>query len=124
MTAVFDTNILIDFLNGSIKAANEIKLHKQRMISIISYIELLSGAYESLEEQIIREFLHEFRIINMNPTIADQAVTIRKEFNMKIPNAIIYASAKEHSTRLITRNTRDFKSSWSDIKIPYTINNR
>jgi predicted nucleic acid-binding protein len=120
MKAVFDTNILIDFLNGSKKAANEIKLHKHKMISIVTYIELLSWISEGQDEQLIKEFIREFRIINMNINIADNAASIRRDFNMKLPDAVIYASAKEHSARLVTRNTRDFKSSWPDIKIPYT----
>ncbi len=63
MKTVFDTNILIDFLNGSKKAANEIKLHKHKMISIITYIELLSWSLEGQDEQLIKEFIREFRII-------------------------------------------------------------
>jgi len=40
MKAVFDTNILIDFLNGHDFASQELSLYEERIISIITYIEI------------------------------------------------------------------------------------
>jgi predicted nucleic acid-binding protein len=41
--AVFDTNILIDYLNGEVKAKNTIEQYDQIAISVITYIEIMVG---------------------------------------------------------------------------------
>lgn len=41
MIAVFDTNILIDYLNGKVKAKNTIEQYDQIAISVITYIEIM-----------------------------------------------------------------------------------
>lgn len=43
MIAVFDTNILIDYLNGEVKAKNTIEQYDQIAISVITYIEIMVG---------------------------------------------------------------------------------
>src|SRR5688572_8353706 len=42
--AVFDTNILVDYLNGITRAQKEIARHRQGAISIISWMEVMVGA--------------------------------------------------------------------------------
>lgn len=120
MKAVFDTNILIDYLVG-IEAANDlIKQYKDPQISIITKMEILVGANSDTEE-LIREFLNNFIIIDLNQEIAEIAVTIRRECKIKLPDAIIWSTAKYTNSLLITRNTKDFPSHATDIKIPYTV---
>ncbi len=43
MKALFDTNILIDYLNGHAEAAAEIAKHGERLISRVSWMETLAG---------------------------------------------------------------------------------
>ena len=51
MKAVFDTNILIDFLNGVEAAAKEIALYDDRAISVITQMEILVGVDGAEEER-------------------------------------------------------------------------
>ena len=43
MNAVFDSNIIIDYLNGVREAKQEVALYQNCSISIITYIEVLVG---------------------------------------------------------------------------------
>jgi len=119
MKAVFDTNILIDYLIGNLLAKKEIEQYQSPQISIITKMEILVGVTDN--EEIIKEFLNGFNIIPLNDEIAEIAVNIRKENKIKIPDAIIWATAKYTDSLLITRNTKDFQGLGADIKIPYNI---
>ncbi len=44
MKAVFDTNILIDYLNGFKQAKKELSLYEEKLISVITRIEVMTGA--------------------------------------------------------------------------------
>ena len=118
---VFDTNILIDYLNGIVEAAKELKLYKEKYISIITYMEILVGVKDLNEERIIRSFLNSFRTCELSTKIAEQAIAIRRITKVKLPDAIVYATAKEKGCILISRNTKDFKEPAPDIRVPYKL---
>jgi predicted nucleic acid-binding protein len=40
---------------------------------------------------------------------------------MRLPDAIIWASADVHSMLLVTRNTKDFPADLPGIRIPYML---
>jgi predicted nucleic acid-binding protein len=44
---------------------------------------------------------------------------LRREIRLKLPDAIILASARANGLLLVTRNHRDFPRKDSDIRIPY-----
>lgn len=119
MNAVFDTNILIDYLNG-VDQANQTLLSYEGMISIITKIEILVGVKED-EKEIVTSFLNRFQVIELDDEIANLAISIRKDLGVKIPDAIIYATAKSKGTLLITRNTKDFSPTAPDIQLPYSL---
>ena len=52
--AVFDTNILIDYLNGVQEASDEFDLYEEALISSFTQIEILVGAKTREEEASIR----------------------------------------------------------------------
>ncbi len=118
MKAVFDTNILIDYLNGIDAAREELARYRVRQISIITFIEVLVGA-KAGEDKAIRGFLATFQIIELSAEIAKEAIAIRKELRLKIPDAIVYATARSQGCLLVSRNTKEFKSEWPDIRVPY-----
>jgi predicted nucleic acid-binding protein len=51
-----------------------------------------------------------FSTIHTNQGIADKVVEIRKKYSIKLPDAIIAATALTNNLSLVTRNTDDFKS--------------
>lgn len=54
-------------------------------------------------------FLEVFDEITIDAEIKNAAIKIRRNYRLKLPDAIIAATALHLGVPLITRNTRDFK---------------
>ncbi len=121
MKAVFDTNILIDYLNGLTQAKRELENHTTCVISVITWMEVLVGAKNQDEEAVIKSFLNGFEVIDISSSIREKAVTIRKNMRLRLPDAVILATAKHLEVPLVTRNTKDFPAGTIDIRVPYSI---
>lgn len=119
MKPLFDSNILIDYLNGIEAAATELARFERPMISRITWMEVLAGGVGTQEEEIIRTFLRRFVVVELNDMIAERAVTLRRDRRLRLPDAIILASAMVEGCTLVTRNTRDFDPAWPDVNEPY-----
>jgi len=120
MIAVFDTNIVIDALNGAAEADTEYSRYERVLISRITWMEVLVGAEGDDAE--LRDFLEtHFEIIPLDLAVAETAVQLRREHHIRLPDAIIWASAKAHEAVLVTRNTKDFNPDWGGIRLPYTL---
>jgi predicted nucleic acid-binding protein len=117
--AVFDTNIFVDYLKGVRAAKEELERYRVRQISIITFIEVMVGAKNAAEERAIRGFLGTFEVLELSAEIAQEAISIRKELRLKIPDAIVYATARTQGCILVTRNMKELKEDWPDIRIPY-----
>lgn len=117
---LFDTNIVIDYLVGVPQAAHEIERYSDRAISVVTWIEVLAGS-EPDEEEDHQAFLRKFRLIAVSDAIAQEAVRIRRRTRLKLPDAIILASARVEGRVLITRNTRDFSPDLPGIRVSYRL---
>lgn len=121
MTPVFDTNILIDYLNGIQDAAGELARYPAAAISAITWIEMMAGADDASEERTLRSLLGRFRIVAADRPIAETAFLLRRQHRLRVPDAIIWATARNEGTMLITRNTKDFPETEADIRVPYQL---
>jgi len=121
MKAVIDTNILIDYLNGVEGAKKELNQYKTKLISVISQIEVLVGVEGKEEESAVRSFLSSFEVKDLTGKIAEEAVGVRRETRMKVPDTIVYATAKEEGCLIVSRNTKDFNPEWPDVRVPYQV---
>lgn len=121
MKAVFDTNILIDYLNGVQGAADELSLYQEKIISVITHIEVLVGVEDTDEEPAVRAFLASFRLSGLSEHIAEETVRLRRQHRMKVPDAIVYATARTEGCLLVSRNRKDFKPEWPDVRVPYDL---
>jgi len=120
MIAVFDTNIVIDALNGVAEADDEYSRYERVLISRVTWMEVLIGAEGDDAE--LRDFLEtHFEIIPLDLAVADTAVQLRREHRIRLPDAIIWATARVNEAVLVTRNTKDFNPSWDGIRLPYTL---
>ena len=117
---LFDTNILIDYLNAVPPARAELARFDSRAISIVTWMEVMIGAPPELEEAT-RQFLSSYEIIALDNKVATVAVEIRREHRIKLPDAIIWASAKVTGRLLITRNSKDFPAKDPGIRVPYKL---
>jgi predicted nucleic acid-binding protein len=121
MKAVFDSDILIDFLTGEAKADVELRRYSERLISVVSWAEVMIGAAPGDEEIKCREFLASFSVVPFDLAIADEAARIRRGSRLKLPDAVIWATAKVNGALLVTRNTSDFPSDDPFVRIPYSL---
>lgn len=93
MNILIDTNIALYFLAGDKKLA-ELLDNAVIHLSFISELELLS--YPELkkeEQQGIEKFIEDCVVVDINHRIKRKTVTIRQQSNLKLPDAIIAATA-------------------------------
>lgn len=128
--ALFDTNILIDFLKGYRPAIEELEYWEDAVISAVTSMELMAGAKTADDEKYLTELLGNFRIIHTDDHIMKLAASIRRrsiEFGPKValPDTIIMATDQLHSDVVITRNKKDFRllRDTSKLRIPYELTN-
>ena len=118
--ALFDTNILIDYLRGISAARAELGRYADKAISIISWMEVLAGAPPAAESGT-RDFLDSFIVIDLDHAVAEHTVALRREHRIKLPDAIVWASARVHSMLLVTRDVRDFRKDDPGVRVPYSV---
>jgi hypothetical protein len=121
VSELFDTNILIDHLNGVAKATREIRRSHDPAISVITWIEVMTGAASPSEEAILRAFLSNFQYLAMTREVAERAAVIRRQKRIKMPDAIILATAEAAGRVLVTRNVKDFPAGARGVRVPYKI---
>ncbi len=121
MRALLDTNILIDFLKGIPAADVELKRYSNPHISRITWMEVMAGVWGTGMENETRSFLTRFQIIELELKVVELAIQVRHENHLKLPDAIIFASAKSIESFLVTRNTKDFKTDWPEVRMPYEV---
>jgi predicted nucleic acid-binding protein len=120
----FDTNIMIDALRGFPEAHAElqraVESGSRLWISRVVWIEVLSkGSGEALRRAEF--FLTGFSIDEVDEEISLRAAVLRRERQrLKLPDAIILATALTRGRILVTRNSKDFPSAMPGIRIPYT----
>ncbi|MGS0891512.1 PIN domain-containing protein [Burkholderia stagnalis] len=118
--ALFDTNILIDYLSGVELARAELARYDDRAISTITWMEVLVGTTAG-DEAPVRAWLSSFDVIPLDGTVANRAVTIRKERRIRLPDAIVWASAQVNGLLLVSRNTKDFPATEPGVRAPYQL---
>ncbi|MBN3871046.1 type II toxin-antitoxin system VapC family toxin [Nostoc sp. JL33] len=114
MRYVYDTNIFIYYLAdeptvNSFFTEEFLNLHEV-LISPIIHIELLSFAgLEKEEEQAIRDLLSQFYSVPLLREIEEQTIQLKRQYKIKLPDAIIAATALHKDAFLVTRNANDFQ---------------
>ncbi len=97
-----DTNILVYLYEGN-PAVVELLNGKTLFISFITEIELFSKAgLKAAEKRTLKNLMNDLIIIDVNQNIKDRTVIIRQETKVKIPDAIIAATANTLSIPLVT----------------------
>ena len=90
---LLDTNIVIAWTNGHAAVMAELE-GKHLAISVITQIELL--AYPTLKDteiSHIHSILTLLQVYTITPAIVNATVDFRKQYNIKLPDAIIAATA-------------------------------
>ncbi|MCP4273963.1 MAG: type II toxin-antitoxin system VapC family toxin [Gammaproteobacteria bacterium] len=112
---LFDTDVLIFVQKGNIKAAQLIENTPERAISTQTYLELLQGAQNKKQHQVIQQFLKDFafRVLPLTENIGHRASVYIEEYSlsdsMRAGDAIIAATAIENHLPLSTANIKHFR---------------
>ena len=115
----FDTNIVVDALARRPEALAELRRATRPWISRMTWIEVLAGVPPPAREET-EEFLSNFGIRELSAEIARRTADLRfHRRSLKVPDAVILATAQEHGAILVTRNTRDFPASTPGVRVPY-----
>lgn len=121
----FDSNIVIDALRGYTASHTELRRALERggrlWISRLVWIEVMSkGSGEGLRRA--ERFLAGFGLDEVDEEIGARAAALRRERpRLKLPDAIILATALTRGRVLVTRNTKDFPAEMPGIRVPYTL---
>jgi hypothetical protein len=119
--ACIDSDVLIDYFDGIPAAAEELSRYDGLLISRISWMEVLVGAPTNELGKTREDFLRQFPVVELDEYVAREAIALRREYHLKLPDAIIWASARLNSALLVTRNSKDFSARESGIRIPYQL---
>jgi predicted nucleic acid-binding protein len=82
-------------------------------------MEVLAGSKTAEHEDVVDMFLRDFRVVEITRLIARDAVALRRVLPLRLPDAIIWASARAESALLVTRDTRDFPKDDPGVRVPY-----
>jgi hypothetical protein len=100
---LIDTDVFVDHLRG----ADELAPGRHRVhYSVITRAELFAGNTAS---NLVSVLLAPFREIPVDRTVAERAGRIRREAGIRLPDALIAATAIENKLGLATRNRSDFE---------------
>jgi predicted nucleic acid-binding protein len=98
-----DTDVFIDHLRG----ATELKAGSHRLhYSVITRAELFAG---STATDVVSRLLAPLREVPVDRAIAERAGRLRRETGIRLPDALIAASALERRLLVATRNRKDFE---------------
>ena len=109
---LMDTNIVIDYLGDKLPLPGSSFIDNlPAVISVITRIEIL-GWYNATPEQLfkLRPFIQNAIIYSLTEYYIQQTILLRQQHKIKLPDAIIAATAMVEDITLITRNSGDFNN--------------
>lgn len=97
-----DTDVFIDHLRGAV----ELKPGRNRLhYSVVTRAELFAG---NSATDLVSQLLAPFRELTVDRSVAERAGRVVREFQLRMPDALIAATALENRLALMTRNQKDF----------------
>jgi predicted nucleic acid-binding protein len=103
---LFDSNLII-YLSKELISTDDLIDNEVYAISVITYMEVLGYTFVSeKEETFVKELIQLFEIIYIDKEIVKQVIEIRKLYKIKLPDAIICATALTKKLALYTNDIR------------------
>ena len=113
---VVDTNVVIYYLNqvggDDYRKYFDRIVSREAVISVITRIEVLSWpgySANSIALADAEDLLSTLREEPLTESVIQSSITLRRAYRLKVPDAIVAATAQALALPLITRNTDDFK---------------
>ena len=113
MSRVFDSNILIYYLNRTLPHAARVQVNRWitegAAISVITRIEVLGYPQTADELRRAAGLVTSFTEVFLQEAIVQRTILVRQQHRVRLPDAVIAATALERGVPLVTRNVRDFQ---------------
>ena len=112
---IFDTDVLIWVSRGNLRAARLVDSSESRLLSVVSYMELVEGALDHRDLRTTREMLlqYAFAVLPLTEGIGHRAAIYMDHYHLKhglgLADALIAATAAENTVTLCTGNVRPFR---------------
>ncbi|HEX8459801.1 MAG TPA: type II toxin-antitoxin system VapC family toxin [Segetibacter sp.] len=110
---LIDTNSVIDYLGNKIPASGMLFMNTIvdaiPNISIVTKIEVLGFIAPNEHHKILQAFINDAVVLNLDDEVADKTINLRKESKIKLPDAIIAATALVKDLTLITEMLQTLK---------------
>lgn len=107
---LIDTNVLIYFLGNALPQKGQSfvqsAIDESFCISAITKMETLSKIAPDFED--MKRLIDLADILMIDHDVINQTIALRQTLSIKLPDAIIAATALVHRHTLLSRNTRDF----------------
>ena len=113
---LWDTNTAIYYLQqlfppGAEKFMDDLLKDEQPIISAITEIELLCWKTATEKDlEVLHNFINDTFVIELEQPVKLKTAEIRKDHKLKLPDAIIAATAVVYDLTLLSRNVADFKN--------------
>jgi len=113
---IWDTNTVIYYLQQQFppsaeKFMDSLVNEARPVISAITEIELLCWkSATDKDSEVLNSFISDVLVVELEQLIKYKAVDIRKRHKIKLPDAIIAATALVYELILVSRNVSDFKN--------------
>lgn len=110
-----DTFFLIEYFKENSEVEKEINYigPGSIMLNTIIVMELIVGARNKVELNSIKKRLNKFQVLEINQSVKDDAGSLLETFclshGLKIPDAVIAATARYYDIPLYTFNAKDFR---------------
>lgn len=102
---IADTNALLYLLSGN--PCMKPYLSSYIGLSVISEMELLSfSGITSFEEERIRYLIQDCLVLFLTENVKNKTIALRRAYKIKLPDAVIVATAIENKLQLITADKR------------------
>ena len=111
---LIDSNVLIDLFKGRFPKAAESSLvsilnEGAYYVSAITKMELLGfNTSDDTQMKFLGEVIGNGTLLPIDDPVIDATIRIRKAKKIKLPDAIIAATALVHDLTLVSRNQKDF----------------
>lgn len=115
---LIDSNIIIYLSNGLMEISDLFGKYDELLISRITHMEVLGFDFKNeSDEELVSTLIRNFQILEIDEQVGASTIQIRKKKKIKLPDAIIYATAMENNCELVTADVKDFNRLDGGVRI-------
>ena len=107
---LIDTNVILYSYLPEYQYLKEIFVKKEVFVSEITRVEVLGyHKLTTVEEYYFKDIFNLVSVIFPSQPIFDEAIIVRRKYNLKLGDSLIAATALVHNLEVCTRNLKDFE---------------